>query len=70
MTKNNIIISQILIFFAITSFFLGFYLDEVPMGAGGYNGDFTFVLKSIDYLVVIQLITQFFFLVRQVTDLR
>ena len=48
MTKNNIIISQILIFFAITSFFLGFYFDEVPMGAGGYNGDFTFVLKSID----------------------
>ena len=48
MTKNNIIISQILIFFAVTSFFLGFYLDEVPMGAGGYNGDFTFVLKSID----------------------
>ena len=48
MTKNNIIISQILIFFAITSFFLGFYLDEVSMGAGGYNGDFTYVLRSID----------------------
>ena len=48
MNKNNIIISQILIFFAVTSFFLGFYLDEVSMGAGGYNGDFTYVLRSID----------------------
>ena len=48
MSKNNIIISQILIFFAITSFFLGFYFDEISMGAGGYNGDFTYVQRSIE----------------------
>ena len=34
--------------FAIISYFYGFYIDEVPMGAGGYTGDFVYVLKSID----------------------
>ena len=39
--------SLILILFALFSFFYGFYIDEIPMGSGGYDGDFKFVKKSI-----------------------
>ncbi len=47
MRFNNIIISYFLVLVAITSFFVGFSLDEVSMGAGGFDGDFKFVKKSI-----------------------
>lgn len=33
--------------FAIFSFFYGFHVDEISMGAGGFGGDFKFVKKSI-----------------------
>ena len=46
MTYSNKIISTFLIIIATLSFFIGFSIDEVSMGAGGYNGDFKFV-KSI-----------------------
>tara|TARA_B100001250_G_C19790340_1_gene786188 strand:- start:40 stop:1326 length:1287 start_codon:yes stop_codon:yes gene_type:complete len=45
---NYHILSILLIVFAVFSFFLGFHLDEISMGAGGYNGDFKFVKKSIE----------------------
>lgn len=45
--KYNNIFSTFLIFLAIFSYFIGFIIDEVPMGSGGYNGDFEFVKKSI-----------------------
>jgi hypothetical protein len=38
----------ILTLLAIFSFFYGFYVDEISMGAGGFNGDFKFVKKSIN----------------------
>ena len=41
--SHKIFISFILILFALFSFFYGFYVDEIPMGSGGYNGDFDFV---------------------------
>ncbi len=47
MRFNNIIISYFLVLVAIISFFVGFSLDEISMGAGGFNGDFKFVKKSI-----------------------
>ena len=47
MTYSNKIISSFLIIIATLSFFIGFSLDEISMGAGGYNGDFKFVKKSI-----------------------
>ena len=47
MTINHKFISSILVLLAIISFFLGFSLDEISMGAGGYNGDFKYVIKSI-----------------------
>jgi hypothetical protein len=47
MNNNNKIVSIFLILSAISSFFLGFYLNEISMGAGGYEGDFKFVKKSI-----------------------
>ena len=47
MAISNKIISIFLVLFAIISFFTGFYLDEISMGAGGFNGDFIFVKKSI-----------------------
>jgi hypothetical protein len=40
--------SILFVIFAVLSFFYGFYVDEVSMGAGGYDGDFLFVLRSID----------------------
>ena len=38
--KNNYkILPFLLIFFSLSSFFLGFYLDENSAGGGGYLGD-------------------------------
>lgn len=45
---NIKLLSIIFTSFAAISFFYGFYIDEISMGAGGYNGDFVFVTKSID----------------------
>lgn len=47
MKINNSVISIFLVLFAIISFFLGFSLNEISMGAGGFNGDFKYVKKSI-----------------------
>ena len=47
MKVSNRVISIILVISAIFSFFLGFSMNEISMGAGGFNGDFKFVKKSI-----------------------
>ena len=47
MRISDNIISIFLVLLAITSFFIGFFLDEISMGAGGFGGDFKFVKKSI-----------------------
>ena len=47
MTINNNIITIFLILLALVSFFIGFSLDEISMGAGGFDGDFKWVKKSI-----------------------
>ena len=47
MKVSNRVISIILVISAIISFFLGFSMNEISMGAGGFNGDFKFVKKSI-----------------------
>ena len=47
MRTNNYIISYLLSLSAIISFFIGFSIDEVSMGAGGFDEDFSFVKKSI-----------------------
>ena len=47
MKINNNIISAFLVLFAIITFFVGFSLNEISMGAGGYEGDFKFVKKSV-----------------------
>ena len=47
MKINNSVISIFLVLFAIISFFLGFSLNEISMGAGWFNGDFKYVKKSI-----------------------
>jgi len=44
---NYKILSVILIFFSLSSFFLGFYLDENSAGAGGYSGDWVNLLPNI-----------------------
>ena len=54
MKVSNRVISIILVISAIISFFLGFSMNEISMGAGGFNGDFKFVKKSIALLVKIQ----------------
>ena len=47
MRISNNLISIFLVLLATFSFFIGFSLDEVSMGAGGYEGDLKFVKKSI-----------------------
>ena len=47
MKFNSITFSYFFTLVALLSFFLGFSLDEVSMGAGGFDGDFKFVKKSI-----------------------
>ena len=44
---NNKILSYILIFISLSSFFLGFYLDENSAGAGSYDGDIVTVWKNL-----------------------
>jgi hypothetical protein len=47
-SKDNYkILPFILIFFSLSSFFLGFYLDENSAGAGGYFGDWVNLLPNI-----------------------
>ena len=48
LSLNYKLFSILLILTSIISFFFGFYLDEISMGAGGYSGDFKFVQKSIN----------------------
>ena len=46
--KINYKIFLYLIFLLIIfSYFFGFYLDENSAGAGGYNGDITWILENI-----------------------
>ena len=47
MKFNSITFSYFFTLVALVSFFLGFSLDEVSMGAGGFDGDFKFVKRSI-----------------------
>ena len=47
MNFNSITFSYLFTLLALVSFFLGFSLDEVSMGAGGFDGDFKFVKRSI-----------------------
>lgn len=46
-TSNPQTIPILLFIFAVFSFFYGFSVDEISMGAGGYEGDYLFVKKSI-----------------------
>ena len=43
--RKNLI--YLIISLIIISFFAGFYFDENSAGAGGYNGDITWILKNI-----------------------
>ena len=46
--NNKIIILQyVLIFIALSSFILGFILNENSAGGGGYNGDMVWIQKNI-----------------------
>ena len=46
MTKKNI--AYIIFSLIIFSFFQGFYQNENSAGAGGYNGDITWILENIE----------------------
>lgn len=50
-------ISITLIFFAILSYFFGFYLGENSAGAGGYNGDLDDIWKNLQIFLQNDLIT-------------
>ena len=41
-------ITYIIFSLVIFSFFQGFYHDENSAGAGGYNGDITWILNNIE----------------------
>ncbi len=41
-------ISYLILSLVILSFFLGFYFNENSAGAGGYNGDITWILQNIE----------------------
>ena len=47
MKIKNYIITPFFVLFAVISYFIGFSIDEVSMGAGGFEGDFKFVKNSI-----------------------
>ena len=47
MNLNRITFSYLFTLLALVSFFLGFSLDEISMGAGGFDGDFKSVERSI-----------------------
>ena len=44
---NYKIVSILLIFLSVISFFLGFYFDENSAGGGLYTGDFEFIWKNL-----------------------
>ena len=46
--KYNLKIYDLIIFFPIISFAIGFYLNENSAGAGGFNGDFSWIKKNIE----------------------
>lgn len=46
--KNYNIFLYSICLLIIFSYFIGFYLDESSVGAGGYKGDITWILKNID----------------------
>ena len=46
--KNNYRIYDLIIFLPLLSFILGFYFNENSAGAGGYNGDSSWIRKNID----------------------
>ena len=48
--KNNYKIYNLIIFLPLVSFILGFYFNENSAGAGGYNGDSSWIRKNIDIL--------------------
>ena len=43
--------SVTLVILAISSYFFGFYLDEIPSGAGGYNGDFEHIYTNLEFFL-------------------
>ena len=49
--SNYKILSSILIFLSLLSFFLGFYLDENSAGAGSYTGDWKFLWQNLQLFV-------------------
>ena len=49
--NNYKILSIILIFLSIFSFFLGFYLNENSAGAGTYGGDWDIGWKNIQVIL-------------------
>ena len=46
--KNYNIFLYSIFLLIIFSYFIGFYLDESSVGAGGYKGDITWILKNIE----------------------
>ena len=51
-SKENLrVISFLLIFLSISSFFLGYYLDENSAGAGTYLGDFQHIWKNLQLFI-------------------
>ena len=50
--KNNYkILPFILVFFSLSSFFLGFYLDENSAGGGSYLGDWTIAWSNLQLVL-------------------
>jgi hypothetical protein len=45
---NQKILTYLIFFFIIFSFFFGFYFDENSAGAGGYDGDISWILENIE----------------------
>ena len=50
MTKiiNQKILTFSVLFFVLFLFFFGFYFNENSAGAGGYNGDISWILENIE----------------------
>ena len=46
--KNNYNIFDVIIFIPLISYIFGFYFDENSAGAGGYQGDSSWIRKNID----------------------
>lgn len=45
--KENSYLIYVLVSFILIFFFFGFFINEIPMGSGGENGDINFVKKSL-----------------------